>query len=111
MALEASPHEVLYTPSAPGLSGAALRAELEDLGELSAGQLDTILAYAAQDGQLVAIVRHRGFLGRGWLTFQTVELATRLVYEHKLGPDGRAWHLGEAQPANSWTSPPPRATG
>ena len=101
MALEASPQEVLYTPSAPALSGAALRAELEDLGELSAAQLQTILAYAAQDGPLVAIIRPWGLLGDGWLTFQTVELATGLHYEHKLEPDGRAWHLGQAQPANS----------
>jgi len=78
---------------------------------LSAAQLETILAYAAEDGELVAIMRPSGVLGGGWLTFQTVELATRFVYEHKLEPNGRAWQLGQVEPGNSWTNPPLRSTG
>ena len=67
-----------------------------------------MLAYAAEDGQLVSIIRPTGLLPvRGRLQFQTLELATGLTYEHKLEANGRAWHLGQAVPGNRWTHPSP----
>ena len=96
-----------YTPTSPQLLGPGLRAELEQLDELTPAQLETVLAYAAQDGRLVSIIGPRGIMGRRLLHFQTLELATGLTYEHKLEPNGRAWQLGQAVPANPWAHPPP----
>ena len=59
------------------------------------------------DGRLVSIIGPTGIMGRGLLRFQTLELATGLTYEHKLEPNGRAWQLGQAAPANAWAHPPP----
>ena len=88
----------IYTPSAPGLPKDALRAELEQLDGLTAAQVETILAYAREDGQLVSITMWDYGLGRGSVLFQTFEQATGITYEHKLEPNGRAWFNGRAQP-------------
>ena len=99
--VEIAQQGILYTPSAPGLSEAALRAELDSLGELTPGQVDTVLAHAAEDGQLVSIIRASALDARGCLRFQTLEAATGLTYEHKLEPNGRAWHAGRADLLNT----------
>ena len=104
-----SRQSTLYTPSVPGLLGPGLRVELEALGALTPAQVDTVLAYAAEDGRLVSIALRPSLAG-GWLLFQTLELATGLTYDHKLEPDGRAWHVGRAVPGNPWTHPPPETT-
>lgn len=101
----------LYTPSVPQLSGPALRTELERLDDLTAAQVETVLAYAAEDGRLLSVSTRRDLLAPGCLLFQTLELATGLAYEHKLEPNGRAWHLRRAQPPNPWTHRLPRPVG
>ena len=86
----------IYTPSAPGLPERALRAELEQL-DLTAAQVETILAYAREDGHLAAITMWAYGLGRGSVLFHTFEQATGTTYEHKLEPNGRAWFNGRAR--------------
>jgi len=84
----------LYTPPTPEPAAPpALRAQLEQLDELAPPQVDTVLAYAAKDGRLVSVNAARNVLADGWALFETFEVATGLVYEHKLDPNGQAWTL------------------
>ena len=91
----------IYTPSAPGLPGDALRAELEQLQALTTAQVETILAYAREDGHLASITMWAYGVGRGSVLFHTFEQATGITYEHKLEPNGRAWFNGRAQTSHA----------
>ena len=90
-----------YTPTSPQLLGPGLQAELEQLEDLTPAQLETVLAYAAQDGRLDAIIQPTGITGRGLLHFQTLELATGLAYEHKLEPTGGRGTSAKPGPATA----------
>ncbi len=57
-----------YTPTSPQLLGPGLRAELEQLDDLTPAQLETVLAYAAQDGRLVSIIRPQASWAAGSCT-------------------------------------------
>ncbi len=85
----------IYTPSAPGLPKDALRAQLEQL-DLTAAQIETILAYAATYGQLVSVALRPSAMARGCVRFETLEAATGITYADKLEPCGRAWFAGRA---------------
>ena len=95
MPTELSQHGI-YVPSSPALCEDALRAALEQL-DLTAAQVETVLAYAREDGHLVSITMWAYGLGRGSVLFQTFEQATGIPYEHKLEPNGRAWFNGRAR--------------
>ena len=89
----------IYTPSAPALPERALRAELEQL-DLTAAQIETILAYAATYGQLVSVTPRPSHMARGCVLLETLEAATGITYADKLEPRGRAWFAGRAQRLN-----------